>query len=98
VGTLARSLRALREGGRVALAGQLSGEMASREDAERNGRGIRVDQVFVGSARHLDRLARSIEEAPLAPVVDRVFPFDAAPEAYRFLQSGAHFGKVVIRV
>lgn len=97
-GTLERSLRALRDGGRVVLAGQLSGEMASREVAEANGRGIRVDQVFVGSARHLDRLARSIERSPLAPVIDRTFSFDAALEAYRHLQSGAHFGKIVIRV
>jgi NADPH:quinone reductase-like Zn-dependent oxidoreductase len=97
-GTLQRSLGAVRDGGRVVLAGQLSGEMASREVAEQNERGIRVDQVFVGSARHLDRLARSIERSPLEPVVDRVLSFDAAPEAYRYLASGAHFGKVVIRI
>ena len=29
-------------------------------------------------------------------MVDRVFPFAEAKEAYRHLQSGAHFGKVVI--
>jgi NADPH:quinone reductase-like Zn-dependent oxidoreductase len=97
-GTLQRSLGALRSGGRVVLAGQLSGEMASREVAERNDRAIRVDQVFVGSARHLDRLARSIEGSAIDPVIDRVFSFDAALEAYRYLQSGAHFGKVVIRI
>lgn len=97
-GTLRQSLLALRDGGHLALIGQLSGEMASREAAERNGRGIRVDQVFVGSARHLDDLARSIERSPFAPVVDRVFAFDDAPEAFRYLQSGMHFGKVVVRV
>lgn len=97
-GTLAQSLNALRDGGRVALAGQLSGEMASREVAEQNTRGIRVDQVFVGSARHLDALARSVERSPFAPAVDRVFSFDAVHDAYRYLESGAHFGKVVIRL
>jgi len=97
-GTLEQSLNALREGGRVVLAGQLSGSMASREAAEKNARAIRVDQVFVGSANHLDRLARSIEQSPFTPVVDRVFPFDAVSDAYRYLESGAHFGKVVIRV
>ena len=34
----------------------------------------------------------------LEPVIDRVFGFDEAPAAYRYLESGAHFGKVVIRV
>ena len=95
--TLQQSLQALREGGRIALVGQLGGAMAQREVAEQNDRHIRVDQVFVGSAQHLDRLARDIERLPLQPVVDRVFPFGAAPEAYRHLRSGAHVGKVVIR-
>ncbi|HIA2402664.1 TPA: zinc-binding dehydrogenase, partial [Burkholderia contaminans] len=32
------------------------------------------------------------------PVVDRVFGFDEAPQAFAYLQSGQHFGKVVIGV
>ena len=32
----------------------------------------------------------------LRPVVDRVFPFDEAPEAYRYFERRAHFGKVVV--
>jgi len=97
-GTLQQSLAALRQGGRIALAGQLSGEMASREVAAQNDRDIRVDQVFVGSAEHLDRFARDLERAHLAPVVDRVFAFEDAGQAYRYLDRGAHFGKVVIRL
>ena len=31
-------------------------------------------------------------------MIDRVFPFEEAREAYRHLESGSHFGKVVIRV
>jgi NADPH:quinone reductase-like Zn-dependent oxidoreductase len=31
-------------------------------------------------------------------VVDRVFPFEEARQALHFLESGAHFGKVVIHV
>lgn len=96
-GTLPQSLEALREGGRIVLAGQLTGAMAQRDVAEQNTRQIQVEQVFVGSARHLDRLARDLERAPLLPVVDRVFPFEAALDAYRYLQSGTHLGKVVIR-
>jgi NADPH:quinone reductase-like Zn-dependent oxidoreductase len=34
----------------------------------------------------------------LRPVIDRVFPFAQAREAYEHLASGKHFGKVVIRV
>jgi NADPH:quinone reductase-like Zn-dependent oxidoreductase len=95
--TLARSLGALRDGGRIALIGQLGGQMASPDVARKNDRGIRVDQVFVGSARQLAAAADSIASSGLRPVIDRVFPFDAAVDAYRYLESGAHFGKVVIR-
>jgi NADPH:quinone reductase-like Zn-dependent oxidoreductase len=41
---------------------------------------------------------RAIAQAHLKPVIDRVFPFTEARAAYDYLQRGAHFGKVVIRV
>lgn len=34
----------------------------------------------------------------MQPAVDRVFAFDQTPEAYAYLESGRHFGKVVIEV
>ena len=34
----------------------------------------------------------------LRPAVDRVFPFAEAPEAFRHLAAGRHFGKVAIRI
>jgi NADPH:quinone reductase-like Zn-dependent oxidoreductase len=34
----------------------------------------------------------------LRPVVDRVFPFGQAREAMHYMESGAHFGKVCIKV
>jgi NADPH:quinone reductase-like Zn-dependent oxidoreductase len=39
---------------------------------------------------------RSIELHNIHPVIDRVFDFEQAKEAYRRLQSQAHVGKVVI--
>ena len=39
---------------------------------------------------------RAIALHRLRPVIDRAFPFDAAPDAYRYFESRAHFGKVVI--
>jgi NADPH:quinone reductase-like Zn-dependent oxidoreductase len=34
----------------------------------------------------------------IKPVIDKVFGFDEAPAAYQHMASGAHFGKIVIRV
>jgi NADPH:quinone reductase-like Zn-dependent oxidoreductase len=94
--TLPMSLRALRDGGHLVLVGLLGGEMANREAARKNGRGVRVDSIYVGSARHFERMNESIARWGLQPIIDRTFPFEAAPRAYRHLESGAHFGKVVI--
>jgi NADPH:quinone reductase-like Zn-dependent oxidoreductase len=54
--------------------------------------------VFVGSRGHFERMNVAIAAHRLEPVIDRVFGFDEAPAAYRHLEQGAHFGKVVIRL
>jgi NADPH:quinone reductase-like Zn-dependent oxidoreductase len=41
---------------------------------------------------------RAIAAARLKPVIDKVFSFEQARDAFRHLESGAHFGKVVVRV
>ena len=33
----------------------------------------------------------------ITPVIDRVFPFDQAIEAYKYLAGAQHFGKIAIR-
>ncbi len=41
---------------------------------------------------------RAIEAAKLRPIIDRVFSFDQAAHALKHLESGAHFGKIVVRI
>ena len=41
---------------------------------------------------------RLISARKIKPIVDRVFSFDQAKEAYEYLASQKHVGKVVIRV
>jgi NADPH:quinone reductase-like Zn-dependent oxidoreductase len=96
--TLPTSLNAVREGGHLTLVGLLGGERGDPATAARNTRGVRVDSVYVGSVRHFEAMNEGIARARLRPVVDRVFPFEQAREAYQHLQRGAHFGKVVVAV
>jgi NADPH:quinone reductase-like Zn-dependent oxidoreductase len=99
-GTLPISVRCLCEGGQIALVGLLSGSPADPEEVERltARRGIQIDPIYVGSRKHFESMLAAILRFGIRPVVDRVFPFDDAKAAYRFLQSGEHFGKVVIRI
>ncbi len=93
--TLPTSLRAIRDGGHLTLVGLLGGARADPEVAARSGRGIRVDSVYVGSVRHFEEMDEAMARARVRPVVDRVFPFERAREAYDHLERGAHVGKVV---
>jgi NADPH:quinone reductase-like Zn-dependent oxidoreductase len=97
-GTLPLSLRALRDGGHLALVGLLSGAPASKQEAESNARGIRVDSIYVGSRRDFVALLEIVTRFNIHPVIDSSFPFEEAPQALEYLKSGRHFGKVVIRL
>jgi NADPH:quinone reductase-like Zn-dependent oxidoreductase len=59
---------------------------------------IRLQGIFVGSRAMFEAMNRAIEANQMHPVVDRVFPFDQAAGAFKYLESGAHVGKVVIGV
>jgi NADPH:quinone reductase-like Zn-dependent oxidoreductase len=97
-GTLPRSLRAIRTGGYVALIGVLSGVTAEVNPMPILMRNIRVQGIFVGSRAMFEAMNRALEINQVHPIIDRVFDFGDAPEALKYLESGAHFGKIVVRV
>jgi NADPH:quinone reductase-like Zn-dependent oxidoreductase len=43
-----------------------------------------------------EQMNRAIEANDIHPVVDKVFSFSQTVEAFHYLQSQAHFGKVVL--
>jgi NADPH:quinone reductase-like Zn-dependent oxidoreductase len=96
-GTLPMSLKAVRMGGTIALIGILTGG-GDVNPVPILMKTIRVHGIFVGSRRMFEAMNRAIETAKLHPVIDRVFSFDQAGEAMTYMESGAHFGKVVIRI
>jgi NADPH:quinone reductase-like Zn-dependent oxidoreductase len=96
-GTLPLSMKAVRAGGQISLIGVLTGG-GQVNPMPILMRGIRVQGIFVGSREMFEAMNRAISQAGLVPVVDRVFPFADAVEAFRYMESGAHFGKVVIQM
>jgi NADPH:quinone reductase-like Zn-dependent oxidoreductase len=59
---------------------------------------VRVQGIFVGSRAMFEAMNQAIRVNRLHPVIDRVFEFGEAVAALKHLESGSHFGKVVIRV
>lgn len=98
-GTLGRSIAAVGAGGRIQLIGVLTGRGGEPPSPYGLlGKQASIQGVFVGSRGHFERMNAAIASHKLEPVIDRVFGFDDAPAAYRHLEQGAHFGKVVIRL
>ena len=95
-GTLARSVEATRIGGQVHLIGVLtSGEINPTPILRRN---TILRGIYVGSRQMFEAMNRAIALHKIAPVIDRVFDFEQAQDAYRYLAAQSHVGKVVIRI
>lgn len=97
-GTFDQSIASLRYGGHMSLLGILAGTQGPINTYAIFHKNIRIRGVYVGSVAMFERLVRVLDHSDINPVIDRVFPFDEARAAYEHLASGAHFGKVVIRV
>ncbi|MER9268721.1 NAD(P)-dependent alcohol dehydrogenase [Mesorhizobium sp. M0195] len=55
-----------------------------------------ISRLFVGNRANLEAMLRAISVHRLKPVIDKVFAFDEAQDAYRYFQQGDVFGKVVV--
>lgn len=97
-GTVNRSIAAAAMGGSIAVIGGVSGFGGEVNPGSLLASAKRLVGIYVGSRTMLEKVMRLADGAGLQPVVDRVFPFEEAREAYRYMESGAHFGKVVIAV
>jgi len=96
-GTLERSFKAVRTGGHIALIGVLAGT-GTVNPMPVLMRHLTVRGIFVGSRSMFEDMNRAFEVHQTRPVVDAVYRFDEFPKALRHLESGSHFGKVVVRI
>jgi len=58
----------------------------------------RLQGVTVGSVEDLKAMADAIAAGRMKPVIDKIFSFDQAKQAFAHMESGAHFGKVAIAI
>jgi len=96
--TLPRALASLGLAGHVALIGGLTGFEGNVEVGAITDRLGSLTSIYVGSREDFESMNAFISRHKLKPVIDRVFPFEEAPAAFSYLESGSHFGKVAIRL
>jgi len=95
-GELEQSIKSIAIEGQINFVGRL----------ETSAQTININQLFlscasirvlaVGSRAQFIAMNKAIEVSKLHPVIDKVFAFTQAREAFSYLQAGNYFGKIVI--
>lgn len=97
-GTLPRALEALAYGGHIALIGGLSGYGSDLPTDSLMWINATASGVYVGSREDFEAMNAFISRHQVRPLIDRVFEFDQAPQAFDYMRDGEFIGKIVIRV
>lgn len=95
--SFARSITAASVGGTISVIGALGGRAESTIPAL----GIAIRQltihgILVGSRVHQENMVRFVEEKKIRPIIDRRYPLEQLADAFRYQESGAHFGKITV--
>jgi NADPH:quinone reductase-like Zn-dependent oxidoreductase len=94
--TMEQSLVSLAFGGFIGIVGFVAGMKAEIPLRMIIGPMIRIQGIAVGSRARFEAMNRAIGQHKLKPVVDSTFPLEKSAEAFRHLEQGKHFGKIVI--
>jgi NADPH:quinone reductase-like Zn-dependent oxidoreductase len=97
-GTLQKSINAVRMGGHIAVIGVLSGK-GDFDPTSILMKAVRLQGIFVGSRQMFEALNQMLcQHHHLKPVIDKTFAFDEVKDALKYMESGSHFGKIVITI
>jgi len=94
--TLPLSMKATARGGRIVIVGNTSGPVAELDVRYIFGKQIALIGSTMGSRQDFRDVLQLIWSEKLQPVIDRVVPLSEGVEAYRALEKGQMFGKIVL--
>jgi NADPH:quinone reductase-like Zn-dependent oxidoreductase len=94
--TWEHTLKSLRQGGTIVVAGATGGHEAVTDLRRVFFLQLRVVGSTMGTRDELERLVRFLAATGVRPLVDTVRPLEDAVEAFRQLASGEVFGKLVL--
>jgi NADPH:quinone reductase-like Zn-dependent oxidoreductase len=95
-GTLAQSIEAVRVGGHISLIGVLTGRSGEIPTGALMRKQARLHGLIVGNRTQQQDYVRALETAEIRPVIDQSFPLDGIADAFRYEESGRHFGKICL--
>lgn len=104
-GTMQQSLSAVRQGGLISVVGFIAGDAAAQEQNAGLtmtvlNKGCIVRGVLAGSKQQFEEAVRFMDARGLELPVDKIFAFnrDEIIAALKYVESGAHIGKVCIMI
>jgi NADPH:quinone reductase-like Zn-dependent oxidoreductase len=95
---IARSLKVLKMGGYISVVGLLDGFEAKINVLSLLHQHATIRGLEVGSNQDFAEMNRAIAADNIHPVIDKVFPFEQAQQAFEYLDKGLHFGKIAIAI
>jgi NADPH:quinone reductase-like Zn-dependent oxidoreductase len=97
-GTLPLSFKAATPGGFIYVIGVLAGKGQAIDPTPILAKALHVEGIYVGSRAMFARMNAAIETNHLHPVIDSAFPLTQARQALTHMQSGNHYGKIVLNL
>ena len=94
--TLATSMQAVRRGGRIVVVGNTSGPKAEIDIRFIFGKQISIFGSTMGNHQDFRVVTQLLWAGKIKPVIDQVMPLSEGIEAYRRMEAGQQFGKIVL--
>jgi NADPH:quinone reductase-like Zn-dependent oxidoreductase len=94
--TLTKSMQAVARGGRIVIVGNTSGPKAEIDIRYIFGKQISLIGSTMGSHQDFHDLLELLGSAKIKPVIHRVMPLSEGRDAYKMMEEGQHFGKIVL--
>lgn len=97
-GTMKKSVAAVKMGGHIAVIGVLSGNGEGVNPVSLLQKSIKMHGIYVGSRQMFEDMNRLISANHIKPIIDKVFDFSEVKDALKYMESGSHFGKIVVKI
>ncbi|EGN99159.1 hypothetical protein SERLA73DRAFT_137349 [Serpula lacrymans var. lacrymans S7.3] len=97
-GTIGKCAKAAKYAGCISIIGVVADGSEGINIRSAIGKALIYRGIQIGSVKQFEDMNRLITAHQIHPVVDKVFSFEKAIDAYAYLESQKHVGKVVIRV
>ncbi len=94
--TITKSMQAVARGGRIVIVGNTSGPQAEIDIRFIFGKQISLIGSTMGSHQDFHDVLGALWSGKIKPVIHQVMPLSEGCDAYKLMEEGKHFGKIVL--